>query len=618
VTAAPVIVGAGRCERVYHVVDGRPRTEAVLVDGHPVPVDGPELTVTVNGRRRSDADLEPSAIEEAPDGSRLAWTLTGDGLIVRMVVEADLDAGVVRKRAEVRGRGRLTHVELERWAGLEVEGPESTGEPVPYNAGPVGLGQPLFGPNLWAGIEHPVAENLVRGGVTCGLPVAIDLGAEPWATPAIVVGAGGLDEFWDYVDTLRPVPPRLVALSNNWYHLGSLGVMDEAAVRSEIEGFAGVRARHGLALDFVALDDGWEGDWVEATGLWGRASPARFPSGIAPLGPDIGLWISPYGGYGARRDARRAWADAHGYEIDRKLRVLCAAGARYRAHLSEVLNRWAEGGIGYFKLDGISFTCTDPDHGHPVGPGARTAQADAFRALVDGIRAVRPDVVVAFTIGSHPSPWWLSTVDFVWRGGLDDTVAPPHEVEPGSRLDRFDTYIDTCLQAYRVAAFPVSALVAFSIVETPAAGYRDPGDHAGWARHCWLAAGRGTLHHDLYVAPDSLTEAEWAVLAEALAWARERQHVLARSRMVLGDPGAGEIYGFAARLGDDAIACIRNPSAERRSIEVDWVAILGRPPAGVEGSLLTLDPFEVRIVETGRFVGTGRTDSPTPGSESEH
>ena len=53
-------VDAGRCARVYEVVDGRPRTVAVEVDGHAVAVDGPEVTVTVRGRRWSDADLEPS------------------------------------------------------------------------------------------------------------------------------------------------------------------------------------------------------------------------------------------------------------------------------------------------------------------------------------------------------------------------------------------------------------------------------------------------------------------------------------------------------------------------------------------------------------------------------
>ncbi|HEX2118027.1 MAG TPA: hypothetical protein VHF91_02495, partial [Acidimicrobiales bacterium] len=423
-------VDAGRAARTYRLVDGRPRTTELVVHGRDVAVDGSELGLTVDGRRLSDADLEVSRVEEAPGHRRLSWTLAlPDGsLAVRMVVEADPYAGVVRKWAEIDGRGRLEHVRLDAWPGLAAEGFETTGEPVPYNEGPVGLGQPVFGPDsaFFAGIEHPASENLVGPGgtgVTFDLPLAVDLGPDPYRTPAAVVGAGGLDDFWDYVDTLRPVPPRLVALANNWYHLGATGRMDEASVRAEIAGFDQVAARHRLALDYFCLDDGWEGEYGDTTGLWGRMAPSRFPSGIAPLGGRIGLWLSALGGYGDRRLARLAWADAHGLEIDRQAGVLCAAGRAYRAHLAEVLTRWTEAGVGYWKLDGVRFDCQEPGHGHPVGPGSRTAQVDSFRALVDGIRAVRPDAVVAFTIGSHPSPWWLSTVDFLWRGGLDDTAA---------------------------------------------------------------------------------------------------------------------------------------------------------------------------------------------------
>ena len=595
-------IDAGRCARVYDVVDGRPRTVAIEAGGDVVALGGPEVTLTVGGRRWSDTDLVPSEIRH--HDSRLSWVLTAPdgGLTITMVVEADAAAGVVRKWAEVGGRGRLEHVELDRWDGLAVDGPADTGEPVPYNAGAVGLGQPLFGPGFFAGIEHPMAENLAGPQcTTSAIPLAVDLGSEPYRTPATVLGAGGLDAFWDYLDTLRPVPPRLVALANNWYHLGAPVTMDEISVKAEIDGFAHMAERHGLDLDFVALDAGWEGEWEAGTGLWGRMAPSRFPSGLAPLGARIGLWRSAFGGYGARRDARLAFARTEGYEIDRTANLLCAAGTRYRAHLVDVLTRWTEAGVGYWKLDGLSFACSETDHGHVTGAGARTAQADLFLDLVGVIRNIRPDAVVAFTIGSHPSPWWLSAVDFVWRGGLDDTAAR----QPGSRLDRFDTYIDTCLQAYRPAAFPVSALATFSIVESEAASYRgDDRGPDGWARHCWLAAGRGTLHQDLYVAPDSLTEDEWAVLSDALAWQRRHEAVLARSRMVLGDPGAGEVYGFVARLGDRAVACLRNPSDRPQPIGADWPALLGFRPTSLSprfGRLAdVLQPCDVLVVEATR------------------
>jgi hypothetical protein len=597
-----VRVDAGRCARIYELVDGRPRTVAVEVDGRRIALDGPELTLTVGRRRRPDTELEPGEVTHA--GDRLSWTLTGADVAVRVVVEADSTAGVAPTWAEGSGRGRLEHVELDRWADLAVDGPTQTGEPVPYNAGPVGLGQPLFGDGFFAGVEHPMAENLAAP-ATCALPIAVDLGPEPYRTPATVLGAGGLDDFWDYIDTLRPVAPRLVTLTNNWYHLGAPVTMDEASVRAELDGFAGVSRRHGLELDFVALDDGWEGDWDAGTGLWERMAPSRFPGGLGALqqGPDdrIGLWLSAFGGYGARRDARLAWAAKHGDEIDRQANVLCAAGARYRAHLVDVLTRFTEAGVGYWKLDGLSFTCAETDHGHVTGAGARTALADLFVDLVRAIRAIRPDAVVAFTIGSHPSPWWLAAVDFVWRGGLDDTAAR----QPGSRLDRFDTYIDTCLQAYRPAAFPVSALATFSIVESEAASYRgaDSGPD-GWARHCWLAAGRGTLHQDLYVAPDSLSEPEWAALAEALAWQRGHERLLARSRMVLGDPSAGEVYGFVARRGGEAIACLRNPSDRPQPLGTTWPDLLGFRASSLTpryGRLAdVLQPLDVLVVEARR------------------
>lgn len=618
-------VDAGPVARLYRLVDGRPRTAALLVGGAEVPVEGPEIVVVVDGVPRSDADLIATDVEQAPGHANLSWTLADPGgadrLSVRVVVEADTAAGVVRKRAEITGRGRLQMVELDRWPGPGFGGSESVDGPVPPNAGPPGLGQPVFGPGLFAGVEHPGADNLVTpaGGCSCALAFEVDLGPEAFVTPPTVLGAGGIEEFWDYLDGRRPVPPRLVVLANNWYQLGWPGLMDQATVAAEVDGFTALGRHHRLGLSWACLDDGWDGEWDAATGIWGRLAPGRFPGGLAALTggtaarPDgtgevgIGLWVGPFGGYGERQQARVAWGAGRGYEVETAYGLFCVAGDTYRAHLAEALSRWTEAGVGYLKLDGARFGCHDEGHGHPVGPGARTHQMDRFAALLGEVRAARPDVVLAFTSGSNPSPWWLTSADFLWRGGLDDSAAD----HPGSRLDGFATYIDTCLHAYRHAAVPVSALVTFSVVESEACGYRDEaGGLEGWERHCWMAVGRGTLHHDLYVAPGSLSDREWAVLARALEWAGAHQQVLARSRMVLGDPGAGEIYGFVARRGATATACLRNPSAGRATVDLAWGPLLGLAgggpfaletvfgPATVapDDTAVTLAPFEVVLV----------------------
>jgi len=87
----------------------------------------------------------------------------------------------------------------------------------------------------------------------------------------------------------------------------------------------------------------------------------------------------------------------------------------------------------------------------------------------------------------------------------------------------------------------------------------------------------------------------------ALAWEREHEEVLARSRLVLGDPAAGEVYGFLARRGPQAIPCLRNPSDRSQPVGAAWPDLLGFRPTTLTpryGRLTdVLDPFEVMVVE---------------------
>jgi hypothetical protein len=610
-----VTLAAGITRRTFEVTDGAVRAVGVGDAGFRLVVDGAAIEAS---------DLSLAGEPRLTEGDRrLSWRLSGRGLTVEVVVEAEPDAPVVRTRLGVSGQGRLQEVDVERWGPGAVERPGAVGvEEQP-------IGQPLWGDGVFAGLEHPGAENLVGpdGSARMGLPVDVKLGPTPWYAPSVVVGAArpGHERtaFWDELDRLRPNPPRLVVLVNNWYQLGAVGRMDESTVSAELEGFAEVANRHGLALDWYCLDDPWDGEWVRESGIWGRLAPQRFPGGLARLAAaadgrigGIGLWVSPWGGYYERHDARVAWGGRQGYEVqDGQWPRLCPAGDRYHRHLSQALRAWTAAGVGYWKLDGVQFDCPEPDHGHPVGPGGRTAQMDRFAVLLDGVRAVDPSVVLAFTTGSNPSPWWLRHADFLWRGGLDDDA--PGEYE-GGRHERFATYIDSCLDSLRRTALSVSAVVTFSVVENQVRAYRTERAGEDWERHCWFLAGRGTHHHDLYVAPDSLSGREWDALARALRWARANQAVLARSRMIGGRPDAGEPYGFLSSAGGEVIVCLRNPTGRPTGLSLDpaelgggvedltpvWGrAALPRRVAGSERVTVELEPFEVVLVSGRRQPG---------------
>jgi hypothetical protein len=633
-----VRVAAGGLARVYEVGGGLPRPVALDTPAGRCALVAHRFSLLVDGRAVDGDGLQPAGEPAVEAGRRLAWRARDPdlGLEVAVEVTGDRGHGVVRTAVTVSGRGRLEGVEVEGWVEPGARDPVA-GTDAGSDADPRRLGQPLLGDGWFAGLEHPGAENVAGpGGPTFRIPLAADLAAHPAAAPVrvppLVVGGAEpgreLAGFWDHLDRVRARPPGLVVLANNWYQLGAVGRMDEAGVRAELEGFEAVRRAHGLSLDAYCLDDPWDGSWEPATGLWGRLDPARFPGGPGALAGGgavpIGLWVSPWGGYFDRHDRRVAWGRAQGYEVqDGQWPCLCPAGTRYGDHLRQALVGWASAGVRYWKLDGVQFDCPDPGHGHAIAPGGRTDQMDRFAALLDAVRAARPGAVLAFTTGSNPSPWWLRHADFLWRGGLDDAAPPEFE---GPAAERFDTYIDTCLDSLRGTALPLSAVVTFSLVENQARAYREPRqDERAWARHCWLMVGRGGLHHDLYVAPDSLDGREWDVVARALAWARHHQAALARSRMVGGHPQAAEPYGFVGRAAGAVVACLRNPAGhpqpfelspsmldgEARDLEVVWGD--ARVPRRVTAPVtVELAPFEV-MVATGR-AGLPSQEDATRGS----
>ncbi len=541
-------------------------------------IEGEDFVLVFEGGKKlkgSDFLLEKAGEEAAESGGkRLVLALVHEDLRVRVVTEMRPGEGWATRWLELAGgSGRLEHLSLAEWRCAGAWGPTGPGAPVAALGRPEGIGQPAYVNDLFIALDHPGAENYARGKrICCRLTAYEELGKEPLRPRKLVVGAGEAGGAWQaflrYIDAHRTVAARMVFLVNDWYW------KDKSRPLEALEAFSRVKATAGIPIDSFTLDDGWDFDWDDASGLWGRLGRGRFPAGWdallaagRPAGIGVSLWFGPIGGYGERAK-RVEFAGKMGFEVNGD--KLCLAGPRYRKHVTESFARWASRGMDYIKVDGFWPDCEMKGHGHPTGPGGVTAQMDALMDVFAAWRRARPGLLIGYTSGSNPSPFWLEHGDFLWRGGADDDHAGA-----GDPFDRLNTYIDSCLQAHRPADLPISAYVTFDLVAPRIAGASEE----SFERGAWWSMARTSLHHDWYLAPDDLTPGRWKALDGAARWARGHEKLFRSSRMVGGDPRKGDIYGFSAFDEGRGVLSLRNPSAEPRTLERPLSSLLGLPRA---------------------------------------
>jgi hypothetical protein len=144
-------------------------------------------------------------------------------------------------------------------------------------------------------------------------------------------------------------------------------------------------------------------------------------------------------------------------------------------------------------------------------------------------------------------------------------------------------------------------------------------DEKSVADEIWTFFGSGTNLQELYISPHLLTETMWDELAAAAKWSRANADVLVDTHWIGGDPGLGEVYGWASWQPRMGIVVLRNPSDKPRRYELEPARELELPDAYLTdyrlrsprpkqrlGELraaavtplpITLEPFEVLVYE---------------------
>ncbi len=394
--------------------------------------------------------------------------------------------------------------------------------------------------------------------------------------------------FMAYIDDIRVAELKPYTLYNSWYDIRSevmvkkrdnkSHIMNEENTLRIIKLFRkNMVDPYGIHLDAFVLDDGWDiykSDWV--------LRKKEFPNGLRPIveelkkmGTDLGIWFGPIGGY-SHRDWRIGWMKEHGYELIGD--QLCFAGKNYKELFKKrVVDFVVNDSVGYYKWDGIQFSCSEPDHGHPIGIYSRRAVMESVVEMCNSVREKNPDIFLNITSGTWLSPWWVKYANTIWMQGYDFGYA---NVPSISRRDAAITYRDFVLYEdfhKNNQWFPIANLMTHGIIKgnlRKLGGEEEPLDK--FTDNALLYLARGVAMWELYISPDLLTDKEWKALAKSIEWAKDRFPILKNTEMIGGDPGERETYGYAHFKGHNGIIAVRNPK-----IEADVLTVTLSPALGI-------------------------------------
>ena len=380
--------------------------------------------------------------------------------------------------------------------------------------------------------------------------------------------------FLAYLETERAHPYRPFLHYNSWYDTAwAPFALNETNCLEAIR-LCGERLiqPHGVVMDALVFDDGWD----NPKSLW--QFHGGFPNGFAPLADlcrryqtRLGVWLSPFGGYGEPKNQRLKFGAAQGYETNAT--GFSLAGPKYYAAFKGAcVNMIRRYGVNHFKFDGIASGM------YADGPGAAyVLDTEAMRRLMLELRREDPAVYINLTTGSWPSPFWLRYADSVWRQGGDMGLAGP-----GPRQQQWLTYRDQ--EVYRNIVrkgplFPLNSLMTQGVAYSRQGSAGDPSfNSAGFKDDVRAFFGAGTGLQELYIQPAKLTAADWQVLAEAARWSRANAPVLVDTHWVGGDPGRLEVYGYASWTPRRAALMLRNPDAQPREFSLDVGSAFELPP----------------------------------------
>ena len=579
----------------------------------PYYMEGEEFILEFQGKKIKASEMVVEKIESAPESIRVFLSSDDFPLEARLEFRISQTGNYLEKILSIRmtkGEKFLSSIQLVD---------QRKGKEAPQTF--PGPGQPVYKKSRFFAIAYPLSHADITGGeVRIRYDVGKMLDGEWYQSYPAVLGVAEDNKvpeyFFRYLDQARHRPAQPFLLYNTWYDMP--GNVSSRAVVNSISGIMqNLTGPFGIKLDAVVLDDGWD----NYKKLW-EIDSQKMPEGMEPvkisaarIGARPGMWLSPAGGYGARKNERIFDTLGQGYEKNIWAGAIrggfCPAGEKYHQIFQSRIVNAVENGVVYFKLDNIGASCPVPWHGHRQGKYSMDAVADSLIQVMDAAHQKNPAAFFNITVGAWLSPFWLKYADCVWMGGMDYGFSGP-----GSEREKNITYRDQNLyKQFREKnyQFPMNAVMTHGVIKANT-NFKKPEPVSEFEHDVAMYFSRGISMWELYISPDLLTKEEWAVFAKWIKWANDNWEILKQTKMVLGDPNKLEVYGYLHEKDHQAILVLRNPSNKTQTINLtpEMLAMKDFKLAEQEypvpqkfevssGKIsLELSPFQVAIIKISR------------------
>jgi hypothetical protein len=523
-------------------------------------------------------DLPPTPQAQRPGaragGKRVRASLTTPDTNLSVQWSVELRDGSNYVRQYVSLAPQRTDVDLRAIVLVHTPGGTPAGTP---DGSPITTERPAAtDPSFFLAFEHPLSKTkpVPPRGLCCSLLRTAPLKVGEEQTYSSVMGIAPLGQvrraFLYYLERERAQPYRPFLHYNSWYDIGygAEKILEPDALKViDLFGKELVEKRK-VTIDSFVPDDGWD----DPATLW--RFHEGFPNGFATLQQraqqyqsSVGVWLSPWGGYGKAKEERMKYGLKEGFETNKN--GFSLAGPKYYDRFRDACLRMVRDyRVNYFKFDGIS------SGGVPTGaPPESTADVEALLRLIGDLRAAKPDLFINVTTGTWSSPYWLWYADSTWRSGRDWGTCGW-----GSQRQQQVTYRDA--QTYqnvvrRAPLYPINSLMTQGVMF---ANHGLPKDTDRLVEDIRDFFASGTNCQELYLTPSLLDARTWDALAEAATWSHNNADVLVDTHWIGGDPAQGEVYGWASWSKRKGILALRNPKDTSGQITIDIGKAFELPP----------------------------------------